>query len=121
MTERRTARANQSATGRVRYLGNEFPPELAGGPCIEDWADPKAPTRWMSARRRWNQAVDDWAESSGWAFEGRPASNARGLARIRHPWSRSLLAERDPAFLAWLEGETDVHPGRSGPGFQPLY
>ena len=50
-----------------------------------------------------------------------PGVNARNLARIRHPWSRTFLRERDPNFLAWLEGETDVQPGRNGPGWQPLF
>jgi len=122
MSDRRAARVAQSAAGRARYLGNVLPPELAGGPCIEERADPKAATvAWMSARRRWNQAVEEWASSTGWAHEGRPTSNARNLARIRHPWSRTFLAERDPAYLAWLDGQSDTHPGRNGSGFQPLY
>ena len=41
MSDRRAARVAQSAAGRVRYLGNDLPPQLAGGPCIEDSGRPE--------------------------------------------------------------------------------
>lgn len=51
--------------------GEAFPPELAMGPCIEHWADPDLLAEhgprgaWMSARRRWLDAVKVWAEAAG--------------------------------------------------------
>lgn len=113
MSERRSARAGQSAAGVVRYLGNDLPPVLAMGPCIEVWADPTAPTAWMSAWRRWRVAVDEWARSTGWAHEGRPAMNARNLARTRHAWSRQFLIQHgEQELVDYFEGRVAEWPGR---------
>lgn len=92
MSERRAARGRTTA-GRLRYYGNELPPELAIGPCVEDWAQPGDSWPALAARHRWGDAVDEWAEATGWATSSRPACNARNLARTRHPWSRGYLEE----------------------------
>lgn len=87
------------------------------GPCIEIWADrpTKMPTgsapAWMRARRAWRDAVVAWVERTGWDHDGRPAQNAYGLGRIRHPWSRELLLKLGRLdWLEWLEGRTDHRP-----------
>ena len=50
-----------------------------------------------------------------------PAVNAGVLARICHPWSRRFLAEHEPAYLAWLDGEIQVFPGQARDGGNPNY
>lgn len=107
MSERRRARG-RTTSGQPRYHGNVLPPELAIGPCIEEWADRGRRTSgvpWHRARWNWAEAVDEWAVSTGWATEKRPASNARNLARTRLPWSRAWLLEQGRGdVVAWLEG-----------------
>lgn len=65
-----------------------FPTHLAPGPCIEDLAEPWHKWPHLSARHRWNAAVDEWARGAGYGTPGRPLSNARNLAGTRRAWSR---------------------------------
>ena len=133
MSTRRAARVTTTAAGRPRYLGNELPPELAAGPCIEDWT-PTAPLpRYISeadraavraarALREWSAAVTEWAEVTGWAREDRPANRAKDLARTRWPWSREYLTGiGEAALVDYYEGRADEHPGRPSSGWQASY
>lgn len=120
MSDRRAARAG-SAPAATR--SGELPADMAMGPCIEVWADrpggtPTSPP-WMRARRAWAQAVAEWAVTTGWATDRRPAMNARNMARIRHPWSKAFLLSRgEGEFVAYLEGRRADNPGRSEPPWQ---
>lgn len=104
MTGRRAAR-------RAAATGPEgFPAELAGGPCLEDWADDAEP--WAAAhtaRRAWGAAVAEWAARvnyPGGAFA------ARELARARRPWSREYLHATGRGALAdYYDGRRADHPG----------
>ena len=119
MSERRKARG----TARVRAAAaGPLPAELMSGPCIEDWADKGTRPEWATsswpafrARRRWQAAVDSWAVESGWATDGRPASNARGLARTHLPWSRGFLIEQGrQSFVDYYEGRRATPPEHDG-------
>lgn len=121
MSERRAARH-----GRPRYTGNELPPVLAAGPCVEDWTPPgKVPVYFRAedaasvragwALRAWSAAVVEWATATGWAREDRPARDARDLARTCWPWSREYLrGTGEGALVDYFEGRTDEHPDRPG-------
>jgi hypothetical protein len=126
MSERRTARG----TGKVHTAAaGPMPAELMSGPCIEDWAGKKSERRpvWATsnwpafqARRNWQDAVQAWAEGSGWASEKRPASNAQNLARVRIPWSRVfLLARGDVELVDYYEGRRATYPESEGDRWQP--
>lgn len=116
MSERRSARGGLPGSGRPRYSGDELPPELAVGPCVEDWAEPGDAWPANAARRRWSDAVDEWAESTGWATKARPASNARNLARVRLPWSRTYLQDAGRRDLVdYFEGRGPRPDAPSGP------
>lgn len=116
MSERRIARGG--AAGDRSTPGTVLPAELASGPCIEDWAERGSTHPQFSARRRWAQAVDDWARSSGWATATNPASNARNLARTRLPWSRAFLLSQGRAeYVAWLDGHRGEPPETQVPRF----
>lgn len=107
------------------FVGNELPPDMAVGPCIEVWADRGAATGSqpsMRARRNWAEAVDEWATVTGWARKGRPAANARNLARTRYVWSRAfLLARGERALVDYFEGRRKSHPGRIDSTWNPLH
>jgi hypothetical protein len=124
MSERRSARRAATPGARARGTSQTLPAELSNGPCIEDWAgeDRNGSAPWMRARWNWAKAVDLWAIESGWATERRPASNARNLARTRHPWSREFLLARGEAdYVAWLDGLRDTNPGRSEVQWTPRH
>lgn len=97
-----------------------LPADLAIGPCIEAWTDGSERFssnigRALAAKHRWADAVESWAQESGWASADRPASNARNLARWHHPWSRDfLLARGEARYVDWLEGRIHSNPGREG-------
>lgn len=99
-----------------RLVESELPYEMACGPCIEIWAGSGPVTTGAAswrARRNWQRAVNEWAIRTGWAGEGRPASNAQGLARTHHPWSRDfLIARGEQGRVDYLEGRTPVSPPR---------
>ena len=100
-----------------------MPAELMAGPCIEDWFRKGIDqSLWpeFSARRNWSAAVDRWAVESGWASESRPASNARNLARTRHPWSRMFLIEHGRGHLVdFYEGRRATFPDAEEDGWRP--
>lgn len=111
---------------------NELPPLLAAGPCIENWVpdDEQPPAtsyvspQWRAweARRRWRSAVAAWAVETGWANPGRTARQAQDLARMKFMWSRRFLESRgEHDLIDYYEGRRVEHPGRAGPGFQPLF
>ena len=114
MSERRAARRTHSKAGEHLYEGNELPPHLAGGPCIEDWGNYGNDANgwvWFRAMRNWQAAVAEWVQETGWAREGRPSVNARNLARCRRPWSRDMLkATGRRELLDYLEGRTPDPP-----------
>jgi len=123
MSERRNARHSRASTGAVWFVGNELPPEMAIGPCIEVWADrgqETSPVAWFRAHRNWSDAVVEWAERTGWAREGRPAANAHNLARTRLPWSRAFLITRgEREVVDYFEGHGDAYPDRLHSGWNP--
>ena len=97
------------------------------GPCVEVWAADSVPPefdgddvfpngfrRARYALRAWEAAVDEWAWSTGFAGEKRPASNARNLARTRRPWSREDLIREGRGDLADYYENGGERPGRSG-------
>jgi len=87
-----------------------MPPELAAGPCIEEWGGSA-----FAALRAWQHAIDEWATTSGWAGSGRLACNARNLARTRHLWSRPfLLAHGHAGLVAYFEGRRKTRPTNAG-------
>lgn len=113
MSERRRARGRRTAAGRPRYFGTELPAHLAIGPCVEEWSKPGDSWPALAARHRWADAVDEWAEATGWATSSRPAMNARNLARTRHPWSRVYLEETGRgALVDYFEGRRADWPQR---------
>jgi hypothetical protein len=126
LSDRRAARG--VAEVRTAAAG-PLPAELMSGPCIEDWAGKKSERRpdWATsnypafqARRNWQDAVQAWAERSGWASEKRPASNAQNLARIRIPWSRVYLLEQGRSQLvAFYEGRRATYPKSEGDRWRP--
>lgn len=97
-----------------------MPPELAMGPRHETWDrqhhprrrdQPSSVMKGFDALRNWQFAVEDWATATGWAHEGRPASNAYNLARTRRPWSSQFLRSRGFGAMAdYLEGKTADRP-----------
>jgi hypothetical protein len=125
LSDRRAARG----VAEVRSAAaGPMPAELMSGPCIEDWQDIKtarpvwATSNWPAfrARRNWQDAVQAWAEQSGWASEKRPASNAQNLARIRIPWSRVfLLARGDVELVDYYEGRRATYPESEGDRWRP--
>lgn len=87
-----------------------FPAQLAAGPCIEDWAEPRSGNPARSAWRAWRAAVDLWAQQTSYPGGGYRA--ARELARICTPWSRVFLRDGGRADLAdYLDGRRAEHPG----------
>ena len=108
MSERRAARHPETSSGRHGHVSSELPPDLAMGPCVEVWAKAGPNTtgaaHWC-ALRNWQHAVDEWAESTGWAHEGRPAMNAPNLARTHRQWSRAFLLQHgEDALVDFYEG-----------------
>lgn len=132
MSSRRQARGRPSLSDAPHAGGNEFPADLAAGPCIETWCPPDlGPShsfpgagdmpRAFAAVAHWRTEVHRWAERTGWATRDRPADNACNLARTRHPWSRDYLIERGEAELVdYFEGRREVFPDRE-PGWQPTF
>lgn len=58
MSSRREARRKY-----VAATANGVPADLALGPCVEVWADPKAACPVTSARARWRAARDEWCRA----------------------------------------------------------
>ena len=70
-------------------------------------SSPPSDTQSLSFRRR----------LTGWAREGRPAANARNLARTRKPWSSEYLMRigRDDV-IAYFVGRLAEKPAGIPPG-----
>ena len=107
---------------RPASASDKLPEVLAIGPCIEIWGGNEVPAPYVAqrislwpafrARHTWGKAVDQWARDTGWP-DDLPVSNARNMARTRHPWSREfLLGQGEVEYVAWLEGRRDTNPGR---------
>lgn len=121
--------ARRRVPERPPTASDELPETLAMGPCVEVWGGEEVPPPYLSAanestwvafraRHAWARAVDQWATETGWAGDARPVSNARNLARTRHPWSREFLLNRgEVEYVDWLEGRRETNPGRSHHGW----
>jgi hypothetical protein len=113
------ARRRQAELEPVEAVGG-FPADLAIGPQVEVWADrgdARSSQAWFRSRRNWEHAVGEWAQTSGWATDRRPASNARSLARTRKPWSSEHLMRIGRADIVdFYEGRLVERPQDIPPG-----
>ena len=85
----------------VALDANTIPATLAAGPCIDDWAEPRAERPHLSALRSWQEACREHAEQVGGDWRA-----IAKQARVLTPWSRAYLRDEGRGALA------DYYDGR---------